>query len=697
MQVAVFGRDLTLTLGTGPDFSLCDVLINGLFWNSVDNYAATNGEQAIAISLTQEGPHTVEIRNRADKNPASTGYRFRFKSLVTAASTPLYDLHTIKYTYDALSRVIDAKYYPGQNTGLLTPTRTYTFRYDVAGNRIYADNNGTVTNYSYNALNQLSGTQYEYDPSGRLTTNGTETYAWDRANRLLSMGSSAYLYNGMGQRIQQSVGAAVTKYLLDTQPGLFQTLTETTGVNVTRYVQGPTGLQQIQQASGVWQQVISDALGSVRGVVDANNSLLDTRLYAPYGESWGASGTSQTGYGFTGEPTDDNGLVYLRARYYNPALGVFTGLDGFETNNRYQYVSSNPINSADPSGLLDWFTCKKDSGVYSCLVEEGDSLDEIAWTLGLTRRWSNGSIVEDFQWALINQNGTGPESAVQYNRWAVKWRRLSEIEKYYLVPDRWLKIPNQVKGVFGGYTNVEKIITRGQERYLPPVATGTIISGYVEGIAGISNIPLPDGAIGIEVVYNFATFQRMEFEYVSLSASTVVLGASAAIYAGHVEGFRRNKKGPLDFSQFINQYAGDFTFLSIGLGAVVPIINRGLGAGIMHFHTPVNGSPQSVYGNALYAALEAGQSILGPVEATIYGIATYKPRLATGKSYIKENCRVDRTELVRDILAGNGSPLGLTFQGLLSSNPAVVFRVPVAQFADNAAKNYNEAPSNRCC
>jgi len=42
--VVVFGRDLTLTLGTGPDFSLCDVLINGLLWNSIDGYAATNGE-----------------------------------------------------------------------------------------------------------------------------------------------------------------------------------------------------------------------------------------------------------------------------------------------------------------------------------------------------------------------------------------------------------------------------------------------------------------------------------------------------------------------------------------------------------------------------------------------------------------------------------------------------------------------------
>jgi uncharacterized protein RhaS with RHS repeats len=50
---------------------------------------------------------------------------------------------------------------------------------------------------------------------------------------------------------------------------------------------------------------------------------------------------------------DANDLVYLRARYYHPGLGVFTGLDPVEFVNRYQYVSSNPIDRIDPIGLVD--------------------------------------------------------------------------------------------------------------------------------------------------------------------------------------------------------------------------------------------------------------------------------------------------------------------------------------------------------
>jgi RHS repeat-associated protein len=56
---------------------------------------------------------------------------------------------------------------------------------------------------------------------------------------------------------------------------------------------------------------------------------------------------------FTGELTDANTLLYLRARYYNPALGVFTALDPVGNGNRYQYVSANPANRSDPSGLQD--------------------------------------------------------------------------------------------------------------------------------------------------------------------------------------------------------------------------------------------------------------------------------------------------------------------------------------------------------
>jgi len=64
-------------------------------------------------------------------------------------------------------------------------------------------------------------------------------------------------------------------------------------------------------------------------------------------------------FAFTGEPLDGIGLQYHRARYYDPAKGVWASLDPFEgivnepmTLNGYGYVEGNVVNWTDPSGLL---------------------------------------------------------------------------------------------------------------------------------------------------------------------------------------------------------------------------------------------------------------------------------------------------------------------------------------------------------
>jgi len=56
----------------------------------------------------------------------------------------------------------------------------------------------------------------------------------------------------------------------------------------------------------------------------------------------------------SGQYTDnESGLVYLRARYYDPGTGVFLTRDPLEAQTReaYGYVGGNPLNFTDPSGL----------------------------------------------------------------------------------------------------------------------------------------------------------------------------------------------------------------------------------------------------------------------------------------------------------------------------------------------------------
>ncbi len=95
--------------------------------------------------------------------------------------------------------------------------------------------------------------------------------------------------------------------LLDLQPALSLVLAETQGANVTRYVHAPRGIHAQKDSAGNWEWMVNDSLGSVREVVDNNLNVLWSNSFDPYGTGFGAVGTSQIEFGFTGEPTDNNG------------------------------------------------------------------------------------------------------------------------------------------------------------------------------------------------------------------------------------------------------------------------------------------------------------------------------------------------------------------------------------------------------
>ncbi|MCD4687448.1 MAG: hypothetical protein K8S97_16075 [Anaerolineae bacterium] len=329
----------------------------------------------------------LELRNRAEHSLAAqndVGYDedtfiVRFKQLVVPDVA--YDLRTMEYTYDALSRLAEARYNPGANVGAADGDllRRYQYTYDVAGNRLsesVAVDGGTptVTNYT-NAANQVTNIGFAYDDNGNLTNDGTYTYTWDRANRLTQVSDAVtteqygYDYDGLGNRIAQQYSQTnpqmgwVEQYLLDLQPGLVKVLATEFSVppspfaTTTRFVHGPRGIHAQEDSSGDWTWTLQDGLGSVRGVIDDDVSVDSVQSYAPYGAELEA-GIFGSPFTFTGEQTDANGLVYLRARYYHPDLGVFPSLDPVEGDigramslNRYGYVAGNVVNAVDPSGL----------------------------------------------------------------------------------------------------------------------------------------------------------------------------------------------------------------------------------------------------------------------------------------------------------------------------------------------------------
>jgi RHS repeat-associated protein len=93
-----------------------------------------------------------------------------------------------------------------------------------------------------------------------------------------------------------------------------------------------------------WHWMAKDGLGTVRQVYDNMPSEIYAADRDPYGDLIVATGSNPTPFEYTGEPEDQNGLLHLRARYYDPGLAVFNSLDPVETPNRYAYVGGKPTN-----------------------------------------------------------------------------------------------------------------------------------------------------------------------------------------------------------------------------------------------------------------------------------------------------------------------------------------------------------------
>ena len=100
----------------------------------------------------------------------------------------------------------------------------------------------------------------------------------------------------------------------------------------------------------------ANGLGSVRQELDSSEDVDAVNSYRPFGLPLDGSGGDP--YGFAGEPWESNvGLLYLRARYYNPYLNRFISPDTIVPDyafppsiHKYAYVHNNPVNFTDPSG-----------------------------------------------------------------------------------------------------------------------------------------------------------------------------------------------------------------------------------------------------------------------------------------------------------------------------------------------------------
>ena len=226
---------------------------------------------------------------------------------------------------------------------------------ETGRNTVSKSVNGVSTTYSYNNFNQQTS----------VTSDGK---------------TAQYAYNTQGIRTVKAVDGSVTKFYLDGG----NVVGETTGTQTVSYLRG---LNLIHNGSSYY---LFNAHADVVNLTNSSGSVTKTYSYDAFGVEKNPSETDTNRFRYCGEYWDaETETYYLRARYYNPALGRFTqqdthwntanmiygdnpqkinaredrlGLKSYsfapqisavlQSGNLYVYCGSNPIYYTDNNGCL---------------------------------------------------------------------------------------------------------------------------------------------------------------------------------------------------------------------------------------------------------------------------------------------------------------------------------------------------------
>jgi RHS repeat-associated protein len=275
---------------------------------------------------------------------------------------------TRRFTYDAAGQLLRAQVEAAGGEDL-------QYTYDKVGNRLTQTRDGSQRSYSYDAANQLASstlggatTTYTYDAAGRRVQEAaddrTRTIDYD-ARGLPAKVSSAtaagthiqtrtYSGDGALASVTDDDGATqrTTSLVWDRSASVPQVAALTTAGTETDLVYGSG--RAFAVGDGAAAAFSRDVYGSALRT-DGTAALVRAGAYDPYGIPTGSSGHSPV-FGYRGE-LDLDGLLYLRARDYDPSTGGFTTTDPLDgrpgdvtQTNPYPYAANDPVNQIDPLG-----------------------------------------------------------------------------------------------------------------------------------------------------------------------------------------------------------------------------------------------------------------------------------------------------------------------------------------------------------
>jgi RHS repeat-associated protein len=211
-----------------------------------------------------------------------------------------------------------------------------------------------------------------YDTANRLTSDGTSSYTWSNADRLTNRASDTFGYDPLDRMTSSTVAGSARTYAYNGD-GLLQSRT---GSGATTFLWDPAtspsrelkqGNDNIVYGLGPLYVVKADATTvtfardggrNVRAEVNAAGVATAAFRYRSYGQLAQSTSAGPAYLGLASQLPDPSSLYYMRARWYDPAMGRFVTRDPARgaalvpaSLNAYGYANSNPSVAFDPSGL----------------------------------------------------------------------------------------------------------------------------------------------------------------------------------------------------------------------------------------------------------------------------------------------------------------------------------------------------------
>ena len=234
--------------------------------------------------------------------------------------------------------------------------------------------------YLYDGMHVSSagGRSYSHDADGRQETRGEYAFEWTRRARLRSATDgealSSYAYDAFDTRVrkvEQNQGASTTSYYdefleLEVAPDGLE--------SHTFYVPGEEGrVAAIQRTSSSEELEFlflhTNNQGSASVVTDADGLVVERRDFDAFGRvrpvTWAGgdplfAGDAGLDLGYTGHREQEaHGLIDMRGRHYDPALGRFASADpvlaapfSSQGHDPFSYVLNRPLHFVDPTGFV---------------------------------------------------------------------------------------------------------------------------------------------------------------------------------------------------------------------------------------------------------------------------------------------------------------------------------------------------------